>query len=573
MSNTFFKIKDNMKITKKNRTQFIAIFYFLVFSFSLYKNYVCELGFSGFPSKFVAFIEAYLNPLNRLTYEVSAFPLFGTNPVPSDVHPSLQVLASTEYYFPNIFSLHLILHYITDMSPQMIMLLPIGALFLPICILFFMNTILDTKKVDTSKDNYIYLFVFLYMVLSLISRRNIDVFYTMPALFLMIMLMAIVKKVYCNENKPEFSIIYIISIFSLAHYWHSLLFFTVFFIFSIYLVSIIFEKIIQGKLYYFDHIRSNFFNTFVLGLLLSIIFTRLWRSSYLQLVVGDISIFNLIIDTIDKILGRQPFRIDYLYDYTSSLGGQIFHISLLLNYLLVVCFISIILFMYVAKYSRNYTKNKYYIANRNEIVALIFVFSIIVSEIIQIIAYYKSQSINLFFHIFYPLFAFNLLQNIEHKNKTFICILLALLVILSGINIISLEITNELGRTPITKFADTKASFDWSINYIYNNNVIFSDFNIMHKYLQLDGRQGTISYNYILLNPELYSILVGDSNNLPEYHEKYVVIDKATMLANSPIDIRGSRGFLLMPMYEEILDSENQHKIYDERSVSIFYLR
>jgi hypothetical protein len=573
-------IKDRLmrKTTKLEIFVFLGFYAFIVL-YSIYQSYIGQVEFSGFPSRFVAFINAVLNDkiqvdLNSL-FRIQAFPERYIDP---SVSSSLYSLMSTESYFPNMTFLYLIFCNITGLTPIRAMLFPMGAVILPIGFLVLTKVYLSGKTQSTKKLDIVVVIVAVNGILALVVRRNLTVFYVVPVSFLLLFINFIcIKKIYEKDHHREFFILFCIVTLSLSLYWHTAAFFSLFFLVSIELVSYLTYRLPRFLLRKYKQkiFPSGITKPIIVGFIISVIFTRLWQSQYLAVFLRVLNPLDLVIKLILRILGRSPFSIPYLYDYTSTFWGKVFHISLLLSYVVS----GLMLVFTIAKYKSLPEANE---TERNEIQRqnashITFAFSIILAEIIQIFAYYHTESINLFYVFFYPLFSAQLYfgekgksyRNGESVEKAII-ISTFILIVLNSICVFSLQFSNELGRTPITKFEDTEQSFQWLYSNM-ENEVVIADFNIMHKYLQREAELYELKTDYMLLTPEIYGIAVGDIKEIPDYLAgNYFVVDRATMLHNLPIDIRGSRGFLLVQLLDLIEENNSLIKIYEDDYVSIY---
>jgi hypothetical protein len=202
----------------------------------------------------------------------------------------------------------------------------------------------------------------------------------------------------------------------------------------------------------------------------------------------------------------------------------------------------------------------------------IFSISVLLAEIIQIIAYLSSQSILPFYIFLYPILIMGLILKLDDKKLFNIAtILLILIVTLNLTCVVSLHFTNELGRTPITKYENTENNFMWAYQHLDRNKIIITDFNILHKYFQREAAI-TLKFNYTLLTPDIYAVIIGDDDDHRAIGANYIVIDRGALINHFPIDIRGSRGFLLIPKWNEINAREELNKLYEDKYVSIFLM-
>jgi hypothetical protein len=93
----------------------------------------------------------------------------------------------------------------------------------------------------------------------------------------------------------------------------------------------------------------------------------------------------------------------------------------------------------------------------------------------------------------------------------------------------------------------------------------------MHKYLIRESELYQTEINYILLNPDIYAVAVGDIETIPDYLTgNFFIVDHATMSQGLPVDMRGSRGFLLIPLLNDIENATSKIKIYEDENVSVY---
>ncbi len=526
---------------------------------------------------FVGFIETYLNNHISLDY-FSLIPLFSPG---VEIDPSLsntvQHIMETESYIPNFVALFLILHYITGLSPQLLVVLPLGILFVPIAYLAIIKAYVPVKD---SPDLIFQFSLAVYITVYLVATRWYGSFYVAPTAFLLLLALFLCIKRFYEEDGRRRSVYYLIiciSMLSLAHYWHTILMMIVFFIISLWIVS--------GFFYLLTLILPKFANNrekknteviflrstslLVISIVISLTFTHLWQSQYIALFLTEVSLWDFLSNALVKLFGGNPFPVSYAFSYKDLFWGKIYFISLLLLYILATLTLIIPILLYILQFiCKKATKVT---------LPLIFGLSILLAQIIHVIGYYKSNSlafplVPLFFPIFGVYIFINTIDNKE-KVKKFIILSLSTMAIASLICIISLNHTSEGGTTSVTKYKDTKSSFEWLYHNMDRYKTITTDFNVLGKYLQREAKLSKPSIEYRYISPNSYGVLVGDNEVIPKYLTKnYVVVDHATMSEGLPIHSNTARA-LLKPEWARINNCQNQDKIYQDNYVSIFIFK
>lgn len=547
----------------RNKIPFIA--YIIIFIYSII--YLTQTGFGGFPIKFVTFINAVINKNNNVPLDYFSFmPLFSDINIKEldYLNSTLKGLMISNSYFPNLVILYLIINSITNLSPQNIMFLPIGTILILVMWIYLIKNFVG--NIDCKLN-------ILLTIVGLIGFIP-HVFYVHPIGYSLLFLILIcIKNIYNKDRSNSYFLIYLISFLSLAHYWHTLLFFSLFFIISLGLFSV-FIAILLKKHYNCINLIKSITYPLLICLIISISFNHLWQGYYLSIFIGNINLLGLIPKIFIRLMGKFPFEQRYIYEYTKTSMGRIFHLSLLTSYISASLMLIISILHYTYHLINNF-KNKNINQMDQKLIPLIFSLSLITAETIQIIAYSPSQSIDLAYVMFYPLFSIYLFANLNQHNKhikRFLTFFLIFILLLNSINFAATNFSNNIGRIPFTKYEDTQESYEWISLYIPEKRKTITDFNTMYRYLQREARY-RFSIDFKLLTTETYSILVGDTETIPrDLDRSYVAIDRGTMLKNLPVDIRGSRGFLLKPMLDEINNCYNQHKLYEDNHISIFML-
>jgi hypothetical protein len=387
-----------------------------------------------------------------------------------------------------------------------------------------------------------------------------------PALALVLLIFISIKKYIEQKQDSIYYIICCIGLFSLAGYWHSMLMMVLFFMLSLIIVT--------GFFYFKQKDDLNLKNIFIritrlflIVIIISLCFMHLWKSNYLQLFLMEASLTDFLIKALKQLFGQVPFYVPYSFNYKEYLFGKVYFYSYLL-----ILFISVLI---IVTAMILFLKNK--IGRNNNI---IFVFAIIIAQVINAIAYYKSSSINFpYVPLFFPLIGVAFFMELDNNKKIKILwkkimyLYLALLIVLSLVGNISLYITHEAGQTSFTKYKNAKASFDWLYNKIEKSKAVIVDFNLLGKYLQLESEMSVLNTEYKDLSSIDYQVMVGDYKETPMHlKDNYFVIDHATMLNRLPIHVIYERA-LLKPELMRINTSSNQDKIYEDNYISIFQFR
>jgi hypothetical protein len=571
------KIIKNESTKERRLLKIGGIILFIVISYVMVHHVSNEVYFQRFPNIFVAFIEMYLNKRISLDY-FSLAPLFSSG---VQIDPSLssraQGIMITESHFPNFVMLFLFLHYITGLSPQLLVVLPLGILFVPITYLALVKTYIPAK------NNSDYLFQFLlaiYIIIYLVSTKFYGSFYGAQTALLLILILFLCIKKFCEENSKRrvYYLLICISTLSLAHYWHSALMIILFFIISLWIVS--------GLFYSFTAIPTKFANIkwkedmkiifsrstslFVTSVIISLTFMHLWHTPYIGEFLGTAGLFDFLSKALVKLFGGNPFPIPYAFSYKNLFWGKIYFITLLLIYILSTLVLIVPLLLHILQFIRK--------KMRETTLPLIFGLAIILAQIINVIAYYNTASINFFYvPLFFPIFGvyllINTVSNKKEKLEKIIIFGLILMCILSSLCNVSIYLTNEAGATSVTKYEDTRSSFEWLYSNRDKDKGIGVDFNILGKYLQREAEISKPSIDYYNIDTYTYSVLVGDNEDISKHLTKnYAVIDHATMSKGLPIHITECRG-LLIPLLEPINNCTSHDKIYEDSYISIFLFK
>lgn len=522
-----------------------------------------EIYLERFPGIFIGFIDAVLNNHISLNY-LSSAPLFYFN---VSVDPSLpdkiRGVAITESYFPNNIFYFLILVYLLGISPQSIVILPLGVLFIPSAYLALIREYIPIK------DNYDYLlhiFVGIYYIIFLSVTKFYGSFYVAPtALMLVLIIFFCIKKFVENDKtKHIYYLILCISLLSLAHTWHSMLMIVLTYIIALY-ATFIFIDIFRFIQYSEQNtlIKNEKYSLLVVtSIVITLTFTHLWQSNYLDVFLKDASIYEFLLKAFLKLKGGIPFEVPYAYNYKDLWWGQVYFKSYFFILIISSIMLAIAALLIFLNKSSNFLEH-----------SSTYVLAILMAQIINAYSYYKSNSINFpIVTLFFPLLATSYITKIQTKNiKKLLIISLILMILLSIVCSVSLRFTNEAGETSLTKYENTESSFEWIFYKADKSKEIIVDFNIIGKYISREAKMSNqLSLKYKDLHPEHYEILVGDAlNYLPE---TYVVIDQATMSKGLPVHVIAARA-LLKPELSRINRCSNQNKLYEDGHISIFMLK
>jgi len=550
----------------------ICIILLITTFYTIVHTFIYEVGFSGFASRFLVYIEMYLN--SDYSLNINYIPLIPLINSTVFIDPNLpQVSRSillTESVIPFAIIEYLVLLFLTGLSPQVLMKLAVGSIFTSISYLAMTRVHIGSQ---TSNSHYIYvtlisIYGFLYICGSLYANNLYAASFALTLLFLVFLCF---KKILENNQVVFFSFLLYVLIFCLAEYWHTMLFTALFFLATT--VFIIYILFILNKLLN-NYISLSHINKIPLGLLLvciiiSITFNHLWQIGYIATFFGEFEISDYIFNIISKFKGEHVFIMPYKFSYKSWPLGELHFLSILYIYILAL----LTLIMPLTQHLLNAIKNRRLIVD----VSFIFCISILISQLIYSLAYFGSESVNFFYvPLFFPLFGSMLMiRSKKGRSMEFVFIfLLIILCILSCMSIITQHYTHESGNTPITKFDDTKSSFNWFMEYQSKQLKAIADYNIMHKYLQREAKISNNLTTYTIQNPYIYGAIIGDSASIPaELKDAYIIVDKATMSRGLPVDMRGSRSFLLIPKWYNISSSDNHIKIYDDAYISIFQFK
>lgn len=542
-----------------------SIFLFFMMAYVTVYHIENEVYFERFPGIFVGFIDMVLNNHISITYFPSTPLIYSNISIDQPLPDRIQGIAHTETYFTSFVIYFLVLVYLLGISPESLVVLPLGVLFIPLTYFVLIRNYISIR------DNYDYVLQILtgvYYIIYLSTTKFYGSFYVAPTAFLLVLIILIcIKKFIENDElKHIYYIILCLSLLSLSHMWHSMLAIILTYIISLFVIFTFINILyVPSFRYYVKFIKNNkILPLLVITTIISSTFTHLWQSNYFDIFLKEASIHEFILKALLKLKGSLAFEVPYAYNYKDLLWGQVYFKS----YLFILFLLSIILIssIFFTLSSNKKLKVPEY--------SLIYALSILLAQIINAYCYYKSESINFpYVTLYFPLFGAGLITKAQPSNikiKKFLIICFILIIMLSILCAVSLRFTNEAGETSLTKYENTKSSFEWIFYKADKNKEIIIDFNIIGKYISREAKMtDQLCLKYIDLSPEHYRILVGDTFNYLQ--EKYVIIDEKTMSEGRPINVIASRA-LLKPELERINSCMNQNKLYKDGYISIFIL-
>lgn len=553
-----------------------VIIYCITVCFVLINHFNNELYYERFPGIFAAYVQMVTKGYVSLDY-IPLFPLFNNDIcIPSGFPSRIQGILDCESYFPNFTSLFLILHYVSDIPIEVLLVLPVGVLFLPISYLGMINLYIPIQK---NNPNFILNFLlFIYITIYLGSTKFYGSFYVAPpSLLLVIILFMSIRHLHKENIQSAHLIVFFITVFSLIHYWHSAFMMFFFFIISSF-ICIFFcylIKLFNIRYFIFDDLNNLLTKSKFLVLFSTIIFfsfIHLWCSEYAQYFIAEASIMDFFSKILMKFSGEVPFSIPYVFNYKDLYFGNLYFKSILLIYFLSTVLVSIVLlFQFLENKKINAMKIK---------LSFIFLIAIIISQIMNVFFYYKSGSINFvyvpLFFAFFGICHYNEYYREYKKKDMYKIVLIVLILFLIFVSVLAnvfLFIIGQAGETSATKYEDTRGSFNWLYGHMDINKSVVVDFNILGKYIQRESVLSKPQIKYIDLTTYIYGILVGDTKILPSYlSQNYVIIDEATMSYNIPINILESRA-LIIPLLDSINDNSIQDKIYTDNHISVLLVK
>jgi len=556
-------------------TKLILLLFITIFVPLFIYNFSNEVNFQRFENIYVAFIDLILYYNVDLNY-APIYPLLDSNvAVDPSIPQNYQSLMLANSYCPSLTALVLIIHEVTGLSPQIIAIMSFGAIYGPI---FYLALI---KQFIPRTEGHFTLLLWLAGIFYLIHATKVfSGFYIAAIGFPMLFILVICLKKYCDNTNPwHYSLLTLITITSLALYWHSLHMMALFIMISLWLYFILASLSSRFNLKVFtqsdltkkkNHL-PHYTLLFTAVIAISLTLSHLWRNSYAKNLLSDLEISDILSKVSLKLSGEVIYPIPYAFNYKDwFLGSVYFYVSLVTLILAASIFVIALL---------------YFITSRSEVkpsstTSLTFGIVILSAQIINIAAYYQTGNINpVYVSLFFPILGISLIlttfpKGLHGRIKTFLTFILGIIVILGAFNTSVTFCTHEMGHTSLTSYDDTKSSFEWVYSSIDSSSTIFMDFNIYGKYLQ---REIQTSQHYIhadYIRPDLYGLMVGDNESIVlDVLEDYVVVDHATMQKGLPIYSGTFQTRFLTPKYPEINNCNAQNKIYADNYLSIFAFR
>lgn len=551
----------------------------MVFPVLLVVNVLNEVDFQRYSNIF----GAYLNMVQsgHISPEYKTFPLFDSSfTADPTLSPIAQRISETESFFPNIVIIHLILVYITGISPEMSIIFPFGLVMVPIAYIGLLNSLLNRKKYP-----FVFMLLSIYGILFLFTTKSTSSFYAATPSYILLFasIMCIWKYVIAHDIR--YYLIIIILLISLAHYWHTMLMAVMILLLCIWLVfyGIKIIRKIKPNILYGDvslnksaesNLNSNYLRNIgtlaIISIVIAITFTHLWQSSYIDEFSQNANITDFIQEAIKKLTGDIAFEVPYQYNYKSTMIGMLYYISYLSILIISLVMALWIIFSSFIKDENNKTLHRKIDAHKS----IVLLSALILAQIVNVFLYYRTNSINLFYvPLLFPMvatYAYVSINDKKIKNKKLIVGPLITLIILSSICLFSIYSTNQAGETSVTKYADVESSFHWTYSHIDGESQrTYADFNVLGKSLQYESKTNKPSFNYEYMTPRIYAVLVGDELIPDTIKGQYIIVDHETMNAGLPIQIPDSRA-ALAPLMTEICYSSNVGKIYQDSHISIY---
>lgn len=539
-------------------------------------NFFNEVNFQRFENIYVAFIDMILY-YNLNPNFAPIFPLLDSSVA---IDPSLpqnyQSLLLANSYYPNLTAIVLMIHEVTGLSPQIIAIMSFGAIYGPIIYLALI------KQFIPKTEGHFTLLLWLAGIFYLIHATKIfSGFYVAAVGFPMLFILVIcLKKYFDNTNPSPYAFLILITITSLALYWHTLHMMALFVIISLWFYFILTsllsrfnfkaptESDLMNKKNYLPRYTSLFTAVAVISLTLS----HLWRNTYAENLLSDFQISDILVKVFIKISGEILYPIPYAFNYKDWFLGSIYFYASLVALVLAAAIFTIALYLYLT------TSNPKVKPGNNS--SLMFCIVILSAQIIHLVAYYQTGNIDpVYVPLFFPILGISLILYIFPKGlpaqiRIILAFILGIIIILGMFNTSIMFYTHELGHTSLTAYDDTKSSFEWVYSSIDMPTTIFMDFNIYGKYLQ---REIQTSQHYLhadYIRPDLYGLMVGDNMSIiSDVSGDYVIVDHATMQRGLPIYSGTFQTRFLTPKYPEINNCDAQNKIYADNYLSVFIFR
>jgi len=534
---------------ERNSLKLIAISILSSLSYAISHHFVNQTHFSRFPVIVMDYIalknRGYLN-----------------QPLSSAAHHAVGTGSS----LPFLANLYIISQKITGIDIRLLILLPLGAIFLPVVYLALIKILFGGFKSEIS------IFAMIYILAYLLHEKCFRASYVSAFAFpLFIISVFSIIKILRNDNSLRYSLILFFMITGVIGFWHTAAFITVTFIFAVACI-IVLANILNRKLELADiEVITRGISSKILIFIatLSAPMVIYFKFSIVKNYLKEF-IFNSNFDFIDTFLRTfrgaptLPFVYQkYQFNYKSMIWGKIYFVSHMTIHLIAIF---LIIFSILLAIKKLFTNKKI----SGSLLSLLLVASgVFISQIVFSIAY--SGTATGFFYVTYifPIIGGGLLWKIDKNKKRLILLCFALLIISAFLMAISSHVTDELGYTPDTKYEDTGSSFIWTASNMDQNKTIYADFNILYKYLYREIMNRVPSISYADIKSSNYIYIVGHKSPPDGFSKNYVAIDDATMSDHKPINTYEGRG-LLIPMMDSINENVNLQKLYADGHISIY---
>lgn len=547
---------------------------FIVITLLLFTyNFFNEVNFQRFENIYAAFIDLIL--YYNIDHDYAPiYPLLDSNVA---IDPSLpqnyQSLMLANSYCPSLNALILITHAVTSLPPQIIAIMSFGVIYGPIIYLALIK-----QFIPRTEDHFTLLLWLAGIFYLSHATKVFSGFYVAAIGFPMLFILIICLKKYCDNTNPlPYAFFILITVTSLALYWHTLHMMALFIIISLWFYFILasllprfnFKAFTQSDLTKGKRYLPRHTLIFTAVVVISLTLSHLWQNLYAKNLLSDFQISDTLSKISLKLSGKILYPIPYAFNYKDwFLGSVYFHISLVT--LILAAFIFAIALLLYFTISRSKVKP-------SSNTPLTFCIVILSAQVICVATYYQTGNINpIYVPLFFPLLGMSLISDIFPKGlpaqiKAILVFILGIIVILGMFNTAITSYTYEMGHTSLTTYDDTKSSFEWVYSSIDMPTTIFMDFNIYGKYLQ---REIQTSQHYLhadYIRPDLYSLMVGDDLSIiSDVFGDYVIVDHATMQRGLPIYSGTFQTRFLVPKYSEINNCDAQNKIYADNRLSVF---
>lgn len=546
--------------------------FFTLWAIILAYSYVQEPHIERFEGIFVGYIELYLNNHILLDNHIP-MPLFETGiPVDQSLPLRIQGIVESETNWPGFVSLFLMIKYISGLSPQLLVILPLGFIFISLIYISIVRTFHFSKNGEYIPYLAIILFSFY-----LITTRFYSSFYVAPPAIMLFLVIILCSKKYMEGSNcgRRYILIFTLCALSLSHYWQTPTMWTLYFVILIFMITCAFyilSRIFKGRVILPDSesvLRRSIY-LLIITTVMILTFCHLWQSEYLNLFINspDVDLVSLLTQ---KLFAKNPFPVPYAYNYKDLMFGQIYYVAYLLTLVLSSIMIAVPLLFLLF---RSKAERQLHVP-----LSVAFALSVIATQIMVTVTYFRSNSLGFpLVPLLLPLLSVWLFSDLDRQYRIlnrsnfniFLHSMLITLIILNVICALCLPLTNQAGANSETKYNDVGECFNWLHHNTLRDKDLIVDFNILGLFLQHEAKTSELSLSYVDLSPEIYSILVDDTYYVPpRLKESYAVIDHATMIKGLPIHTTSARA-MLVPEWGRISDHMNLDKLYADSHLSIF---